>query len=482
MKQKRTGGTPPPRLRAGAPRSESAPAVVILAAGVGSRMRSSVPKVLHRMGGRALIHAVMDVASELSPAATVAVLGAGRERVEAALSGRPVTVAVQDPPLGTGDAVRQALPALKAHVGPVLILSGDVPLLRAQTLTALIALRREAALDLAFLTFRPPDAGAFGRVVRDKSGRVRGIVEAKNATAREAKIGEVNAGVYCFASDALARAVRALERDSKSGEYLLTDAVAFLASHGGRVDAIGVADWREAWGINTRRDLAEAEAIERGRALERALDAGATILDPQTARIGPLVRIDADAVLHPFVCLEGTTIIGAGAEVLPFTRIADSRVEPEAVVGPHSDVEGAVVGRNAHVGPFARLRPGTVLHEDVRIGNFVETKKAVFGRGAKASHLAYLGDAEIGAAANIGAGVITCNYDGVKKNRTEIGEGAFIGSDSQLVAPVTVGRGAYVAAGSTITKDVPAGGLAISREPQRTLEGWADRRKKKIPR
>lgn len=482
MKQKTTERTPPPRRRAGAPRSESAPAVVILAAGVGSRMRSSVPKVLHRMGGRALIHAVLDVAAELSPAATVAVLGAARERVEAELSGRPVTVAVQDPPLGTGDAVRQALPALKAHVGPVLILSGDVPLLRAETLAALIALRREADLDLAFLTFRPPEAGAFGRVVRDKSGRVRGIVEAKNATAREAKIEEVNAGVYCFASDALARAVGALERDSKSGEYFLTDAVAFLASHGGRVDAIGVGDWREAWGINTRRDLAEAEAIERGRAVERALDAGATILDPQTARIGPLVRIDADAVLHPFVCLEGATVIGAGAEVLPFTRIADSRVEPGAVVGPHSDVDGAVVGRNAHVGPFARLRPGTVLGEDVRIGNFVETKKAVFGRGAKASHLAYLGDAEIGAAVNIGAGVITCNYDGVKKNRTEIGEGAFIGSDSQLVAPVTVGRGAYVGAGSTITRDVPPGGLAISREPQRNIEGWADRRKKKIPR
>ncbi len=445
-------------------------------------MRSSVPKVLHRMGGRALIHAVLDVAAELSPAATVAVLGAGRERVEAALSGRPVTVAVQDPPLGTGDAVRHALPALKAHSGPVLILSGDVPLLRAETLAALIALRREADLDLAFLTFRPPEAGAFGRVVRDKSGRVRGIVEAKNATAREAKIREVNAGVYCFAADALARAVGALEKDSKSGEYYLTDAVAFLARYGGRVDAIGVADWREAWGINTRRDLVEAEAIERERALERAVDAGATVLDPQTARIGPLVRIDADAVLHPFVCLEGATEIGAGAEILPFTRIADSRVEAGAVVGPHSDVEGAVVGRNAHVGPFARLRPGTVLGEDVRIGNFVETKKAVFGRGAKASHLAYLGDAQIGAEANIGAGVITCNYDGVNKNRTEIGEGAFIGSDSQLVAPVTVGRGAYVGAGSTITKDVPAGGLAISREPQRNIEGWADRRKKKIPR
>ncbi|MEP6802508.1 MAG: bifunctional UDP-N-acetylglucosamine diphosphorylase/glucosamine-1-phosphate N-acetyltransferase GlmU [Acidobacteriota bacterium] len=459
--------------------ADSPPAVIILAAGVGSRMRSSIPKVLHRIGGRTLIEAVLDGAASLTPAATVAVLGVGRERVEAALAGRGVRVAVQDPPLGTGDAVRQALPALRSHRGPVVVLSGDVPLLRAETLSALAAFRREADLDLAFLTFRPPEAGAFGRVVRDRSGRVRGIVEAKNATAREAKIDEVNAGVYCFAFDALARAIEALERDPKSGEYFLTDAIGYLAKAGGRVDAIAVADWREAWGINTRRDLAEAEAIENARAVERALDSGATLIDPATARIGPLVRIEADAVLHPYVCLAGNTVIGGGAEVLSFTRIADSRLEPGAVVGAHCDLEGAVVGARAHVGPFARLRPGTVLGEDVRIGNFVETKKAVFGRGAKASHLSYLGDARVGAGANVGAGVITCNYDGKTKHETEIGEGAFIGSDSQLVAPVKVGPGAYVGAGSTITKDVPAGALAISREPQKNIEGWAGRRKTK---
>ena len=486
MKQRTTGGTKrrgegtrATRQRRQARAADAAPAVVILAAGVGSRMRSSIPKVLHRVGGRTLIEAVLDVAASLTPEAIVAVLGAGRERVEAALAGRGVRVVVQDPPLGTGDAVRQALPALRSHRGPVFVLSGDVPLLRADTLAALGAFRREADLDLAFLTFRPPEAGAFGRVVRDRSGGVRGIVEAKNATAREAKIDEVNAGVYCFAVEALARAVEALEKDPKSGEYFLTDAIGYLAKNGGRVDAIAVSDWREAWGINTRRDLAEAERIENARAVDRALDLGATLLDPATARIGPLVRIEADAVLHSYVCLAGTTVIGSGAEILPFTRIVDSRIEPGAVVGSHCDLEGAVVGARAHVGPFARLRPGTVLGEDVKIGNFVETKKAVFGRGAKASHLAYLGDAEIGAGANIGAGVITCNYDGEKKHRTEIGDGAFSGSDSQLVAPVKVGPGAYVGAGSTITKDVPAGALALSREPQKNVEGWAERRKAK---
>ncbi|MEP7132584.1 MAG: bifunctional UDP-N-acetylglucosamine diphosphorylase/glucosamine-1-phosphate N-acetyltransferase GlmU [Acidobacteriota bacterium] len=459
--------------------ADAAPAVVVLAAGVGSRMRSKIPKVLHRIGGRTLIEAVLDAASSLTPAATVAVLGARRELVEAALAGRGVAVAVQDPPLGTGDAVRQALPALKSHRGPVVVLSGDVPLLRGKTLAALLELRSGGDLDLAFLTFRPPEAGAFGRVVRDGKRRVRGIVEAKNATPAQAKIGEVNAGVYCFSADALARAVGALEKDPASGEFFITDAVAYLAKNGGRVDAIAVDDWREAWGINTRRDLARAEEIQNVRAVDRALDAGATLLDPTTARIGPLVTIEADAVIHPFVCLAGTTVIGSGAEVFPFTRIADSRVEPGAVIGAHCDLEGAVVGRGAHVGPFARLRPGTVLGEDVKIGNFVETKKAVFGRGAKASHLSYLGDAEIGARANVGAGVITCNYDGEKKHRTEIGEGAFIGSDSQLVAPVKIGPGAYVGAGSTVTKDVPAGALALSREPQKNVEGWAGRRKTK---
>ncbi|HEY6148809.1 MAG TPA: bifunctional UDP-N-acetylglucosamine diphosphorylase/glucosamine-1-phosphate N-acetyltransferase GlmU [Thermoanaerobaculia bacterium] len=474
MKKASRRGRRPSRPSGGDPR----PRIIVLAAGIGSRMRSSLPKVLHRVGGRPMLHAVLDTAETLSPVATVVVLGAARPRVEEALDGRRVSVATQDPPLGTGDAVRCALPAIGDEGGPVLVLSGDVPLLTAQTLSALLETRRAGELDLAFLSFRPPEPGAFGRVVRDSKGRVRRIVEARNATAREAKIGEVNAGVYCFAPEALARAIRALEKNPASGEYYLTDAVEILAA-GGRVEAIALEDWREAWGINTRGDLAAAEEIERRRAIERALDGGVTILDPATARIGPRVRIAPDAVIHPFVCLEGDTQIGEGCEVFSFTRIADSRLEAGSSAGPHSDVEGATLAARSHAGPYSRVRPGSELGEEVRIGNFVETKNAKIGRGTKALHLSYLGDAEIGAGVNIGAGVITCNYDGERKHHTKIGEGAFVGSDSQLVAPVAVGKGAYVGAGSTITKDVPAGGLAITRAPQKNIEGWAERRKAK---
>jgi bifunctional UDP-N-acetylglucosamine pyrophosphorylase/glucosamine-1-phosphate N-acetyltransferase len=440
-------------------------------------MRSSLPKVLHRIGGRTLLDAVLDTAEEIAPSRIVAVVGAGREKVEAALGGRPVTIVVQDPPRGTGDAARQALTALSTGTGPIVILSGDAPLLTSVTVAKLIEARHAKDLDLVLLTFRPPEAGDLGRVVRDSKGRVRRIVESRNASAREKRLTEANAGVYCFAAPALARAVAKLSRNPVNGEYYLTDVVEMLTSSGGSVEAIEAEDWREGWGINTRAELVAAEEIERRRSLERALDAGATIVDPATTRVGPKVRFEPDAVVHPFVCLEGTTVLEQGSEVLPFTRVVDSVLGPGAVVGPHCELEGAQVGTRARVGPFARLRPGTVLEEDVRVGNFVETKNAVLHAGARASHLTYLGDAEIGARANIGAGVITCNYDGEKKNHTSIGEEAFIGSDSQLVAPVTVGNGAWVGAGSTITRDVPDGALAVTRAPQQNVEGWVARRR-----
>ncbi|HEY1433791.1 MAG TPA: bifunctional UDP-N-acetylglucosamine diphosphorylase/glucosamine-1-phosphate N-acetyltransferase GlmU, partial [Thermoanaerobaculia bacterium] len=301
--------------------------------------------------------------------------------------------------------------------------------------------------------------------------------EAKNASARQKKIAEVNAGVYCFAPEALERALGRIERNPVSGEYYLTDAVAILAARRGKVEAVAAEDWREAWGVNTRRDLAAAEELERRRGVERALDAGVTVLDPATVRIGPLVTLAPDVVLHAFVCLEGKTALSEGCEVLSFTRLVDTRLARGAVIGPHCDAEGAVLGANAKVGPYARLRPGAILEEDVKVGNFVELKNSILRAGAKAQHLAYLGDADIGARSNIGAGVITCNYDGEKKHRTTVGEGAFIGTDTQLVAPVTVGKGAYVGAGTTVTRDVPDGALALSRAPQIVKEGWAARRK-----
>ncbi|HKD19644.1 MAG TPA: bifunctional UDP-N-acetylglucosamine diphosphorylase/glucosamine-1-phosphate N-acetyltransferase GlmU, partial [Thermoanaerobaculia bacterium] len=444
-----------------------------------SRMRSSLPKVLHRVAGRTLLEAVLDTAAGLSPSATVVVVGKDGGRLEAALEGRGARFALQDPPFGTGDACARGLEALGRGDGPVVVLAGDTPLLRTETLARLLALRREKGLDLVFLTFRPPDPGEFGRVVRDGRRRPRAIVEAKNATARQKKISEVNAGVYCFEPGALARALAKIERNPVSGEYYLTDAVAILAAAGGRVEAIEAEDWREAWGVNTRRDLAEAEELERRRGVERALDAGVTILDPASVRIGPRVALAPDVVLHPFVSLEGRTELSEGCEVLPFTRLVDTRVEAGAAIGPHCEAAEARIGARSRVGPFSRLRPGTVIGEDVRIGNFVEVKNSVLGKGAKAQHLAYLGDADVGAGANVGAGVITCNYDGEKKHRTSIGEGAFIGTDTQLVAPVSVGKGAYVGAGTTVTEDVPDGALALSRSPQVNKEGWATRRKAK---
>ncbi len=442
-------------------------------------MRSTLPKVLHRVGGRTLLEAVLDAAEGLSPSRTVVVLGAGRERVEQSLGARVVSYVVQDPPLGTGDAAARALSALGSEAGPVLVLSGDTPLLRTATLAALVERQARGDLDLVFLSFRPPDPADFGRVVRGAGSRVRRIIEAKNISPREQRIPEVNAGVYCFEAAALARAVAKLRRDESSGEYFLTDAVEILVREGGRVEAIEAEDWREAWGVNTRRDLAAAEEIEHRRRVERALDAGATVVDPATTRLGPRVTVEADAVLHPFISLEGETTVAEGAQVLSFTRIVDSTLAPGAVVGPHCELDGARIGAGSRVGPFARLRPGSVLEENVRVGNFVETKNTILHDGVKAQHLAYLGDAEIGARSNIGAGVITCNYDGAKKHRTSIGEGVFVGSDAQLVAPVTIGPGAYIGAGATVTEDVPAGALALSRVPQTNVEGWVERRKAK---
>lgn len=452
--------------------------MVVLAAGVGSRMRSALPKVLHRVAGRTLLEAVLDAASPLAPSRTVVVVGRDRDRIAAAVGGRDVVWAVQDPPLGTGDAVRRAREAL-GDGGPVVVLAGDTPLLRPETLARLVTLRRERELAVSFLTFRPPDPGEFGRVVRDRARRPTGIVEARNATARQKRIGEVNAGVYCFAPDALWRTLDRVARDPVSGEFYLTDTIAVLAKSGGRIAALEAEDWREAWGVNSRRDLAVAEELENRRGVERALDSGVTLLDPSSVRIGPRVTFADDVVLHPFVCLEGETAIGPGCEVLPFSRLFDTRMEDGSAIGPHCESEGARIGPRSRVGPYSRLRPGTVLEEDVRVGNFVETKNTVLRRGVKAQHLSYLGDADVGPGANIGAGVITCNYDGSRKSRTSVGERAFVGSDSQLVAPVTVGRGAYVAAGTTVTEDVPDGALAISRAAQVNKEGWVERRKAK---
>ena len=442
-------GRPSKKRRPASSRADR-PSVILLATGAGMNLRSSRPGVLHRVGGRTLLEAALETCSALSPARIVVVIGPARREIEDLLAGQPVTLLVQDPLAGTADAARRAIGALPKSTAAVVVLPADIPLLRAETVRALVQRQREGGLDLASLSFRAPEGNE-----------------------------SASAGVYCFAMRALRRVLEGLAgAGRRAAEADLSDAADLLEAEGS-IEAVEAEDWREAWGVRSRRDLAAAEEMLRRMAIERALDDGATVIDPNTTRIGPHVVVEPDAVIHPFVCLEGKTVLAEGSEVLPFSRVADTVVGPRAVVGPHSDVEGARIGPRSRVGPFARVRPGTILEEDVRVGNFVETKKVVLKRGAKASHLTYLGDAEVGEETNVGAGVITCNYDGVKKNRTTIGKGAFIGSGSQLVAPVTVGDGAWVGAGSTITEDVPAGALALTRAPQTTSEGWVERRKNK---
>jgi len=432
-----------------------------MAAGAGTRMNSDLPKVLHRVAGRAMLDAVLDEAEKLDPERVVVVVGHGREKVAPHLEGRArVSVAVQDPPRGTGDAVSRALTLLEGAGGPIMVLSGDTPLITAASLRLLLDHFGRAKMAAVLFSARPDDAGGLGRIVRRK-GRFAGIVEVRDATPAQKKIGEINAGIYCFDAAALRKGLRGIDDDNAAGEFYLTDAVTALVSARARVEAIEIPDHREAMGVNSRRELAFADAVERRRGAERLIDQGATLLDPETTLVGPYVSAARDVVIHPFVVLEGRTRLAAGCEIKSFCDLNDS-----------------VVGARTTVGPFARLRPGTVLDEDVRVGNFVETKKAHLKKGAKASHLSYLGDTEIGEDANIGAGTITCNYDGEKKNFTRIGRGAFIGSDSQLVAPVEIGDGAYVGAGSTITKNVPSESLAISRGSQRNIEGWARKRKR----
>ena len=434
-----------------------------MAAGAGTRMNSDLPKVLRRVAGRPMIDAVLDEAQKLAPRPVVVVVGHLRERVLAHLKGRDgeLRFAVQDPPRGTGDAVRRAMPQIGDAEGPVLVLSGDTPLLTAASLRFLLAhhLRKRAVVSL--FTARPEEPGSLGRIVR-RRGKLSRIVEVKDAGPEELAIGEVNAGIYCFDRQALAKGLKSLTDRNAAGEFYLTDAVTALIRSGARVEAVELADPREAMGVNSPRELALADAVERRRGAERLIDEGATILDPETTLVGPYVSAARDVVIHPFVVLEGRTRLAEGCEIKSFC-----------------DLNDAVVGARTTVGPFARLRPGSVLEEDVRVGNFVEVKKARLRRGAKASHLSYLGDAEIGEGANIGAGTITCNFDGEKKNFTRIGKDAFIGSDTQLVAPVEVGDGAYVGAGSTITKSVPPGALAISRGTQRNIDGWARRKKRR---
>ena len=456
--------------------------VVILAAGLGTRMKSSTIKILHRAAGRPIVEYVLDLASGLSDTPPVMVIGHQREEVQKAI-GERARYAIQDQQLGTGHAVLQTAQILESGgmTGKrVLVLSGDVPLTRPETLQSLVEEHDRSGNALTLVTMKLSDPGSYGRIVREKSGNVAKIVEAKDATPEEKRIDEVNAGIYLFDARYLFENLRGLSNENAQGEYYLTDLLALLRGKGQRVGALVVADPVEALGVNSRADLAAVEAEIQRRVVTRLMNEGVTFRNPGTVVIDSTVTIGADTVIYPFVTLEGTTSIGSGCVIEPGVHLIDVRVGNNVHVKTGTVADDVDIADDAAVGPYSHLRPGTKLGRHVKVGNFVETKKAVFGEGAKASHLSYIGDAEVGADVNIGAGTITCNYDGVNKNKTILEDGVFIGSDTQLVAPVRVGRGAYVGAGSTITKDVPPDSLALSRTPQKVIEGWATKRREEM--
>jgi bifunctional UDP-N-acetylglucosamine pyrophosphorylase/glucosamine-1-phosphate N-acetyltransferase len=451
---------------------------VILAAGKGTRMRSGRAKVLHEAAGLSLLERVLRTAEAVSASPITVVVGHQAEAVQASAGGRTLGFARQDPPLGTGHALLAARDAVAAHrERTLLVLNGDLPLLRPQTLTALLEEHRKRRAAATLLSVILDEPGAYGRVVRDESGAVRAVVEARDASPEVRAIREINAGVYAFEVEPLLAALEGLRPQNAQGEYYLTDVVGLLVSAGRSVAAVAAEDASEGLGVNT---LAELAAVSRRLWLRRAdevMDAGATLEDPETTWIGADAVVEPDAVIRPFTLLEGRTHIATGAVVGPFARLVNSEVGPRAHVLDHCLLRECRVEAEASIGPFAHLRPETVVGPHAKVGNFVELKKTHLGEGSKAPHLSYLGDATIGPKVNVGAGTITCNYDGFAKHQTRIESGAFIGSNSTLVAPLTVGEGAYVAAGSVLTEDAPAQSLTLGRARQVVKEGWARRRR-----
>jgi len=454
-------------------------AAVVLAAGKGTRMKSRRAKLLHEACGRPLGWYPVKRALEAGADPVVVVVGHQADEVRSALSawlpGAPLRFAVQAEQLGTAHAVLAAREALAGHRGRIAIVSGDTPLLRAETLRAVVDAGAGAALALGTMTLDSPRG--YGRLVRDGRGRPARVVEERDATEAERAIREVNAGLYCADAAFLWEALSRVGSANAQREFYLTDLVAMAAAGPGAV-AVPVAA-EEAAGVNDREELARAARALTARTASALMRAGVTIEDPARFDCDEGIEIGADTVIEPDVRLRGRTRIGAGCRIGQGSVLQDAVLGDDVAVRPYTLVEDARVGRGAVLGPFARLRPGTELAEEVHVGNFVETKKARLGKGAKANHLTYLGDAEIGEGVNVGAGTITCNYDGEKKHPTRIGAGAFIGSDSILVAPIAIGDGAYVGAGSVVTKDVPPGALAVGRAQQVTKEGWVAARRAK---
>lgn len=442
--------------------------IVILAAGQGTRMRSALPKVLHPVAGKSMLGHVIDTARQLSPRKIHVVIGHGAELVRERLAADDVDFVLQAEQLGTGHAVAQALPHIEAD--KVLILYGDVPLTQVETLSRLLAQASDSQLGL--LTVNLADPTGYGRIIRDEAGIVQAIVEHKDASEAQRAIREGNTGILAVPGKRLGDWLGRLSNSNAQGEYYLTDVIAMAVADGLVVATETAQEEMEVLGANDRIQLAQLERYYQQRAARRLMTQGVTLLDPARFDLRGEVTVGRDVQIDINVILEGKVVIEDGVQIGANCVIKNSILRRGAIVKANSHLEGAELGEGADCGPFARLRPGAKLGAKAHVGNFVELKNAVLGEGAKAGHLSYLGDAEIGARTNIGAGTITCNYDGANKFKTVMGEDVFIGSNSSLVAPVTLGDGATTGAGSTVTQDVPANGLAVGRAKQRNIEGW----------
>jgi len=451
-------------------------AAVILAAGKGTRMQSECPKVLHQIAGRPLAAYPLRLAQELGCESTVMVIGHESERVRQSFAGDEVIFIEQRQQLGTGHALQVAQAGLKDFHGTILLLCGDVPLLRRQTLENMLCEHVNAQADVSVLTSIVDNPAGYGRIVRN-GAEIEGIVEHKDASEGQREIKEINTGIYAFSAPLAFELIQQLSNDNAQGEYYLTDIISLARQRGGKVLAATLDDASEAMGINDRVQLAQAAKLLRVRINHAHMVAGVTMVDPDTTYIDDAVTIGADTTIHPGAHIRGNTSIGKNCVIETGVVIDGCTIADNSYIKAGSALEESQLGEYSTVGPMAHLRPGTVLCGNNKIGNFVETKKAVIGQRSQASHLTYIGDAELGRDVNLGCGTITCNYDGVNKYKTTIEDDVFVGSDTQLIAPVTIGRNSLIGAGSTITKDVPADALALSRTEQRIIAGWRKRKK-----
>lgn len=452
-------------------------AAVILAAGQGTRMKSSQPKVLHEIAGQPLVAWPVGLARRLDCATIAVVVGHGSDAVRDRLDSDDLQFPVQAEQLGTGHALLSAEESLRGFSGTVLLLCGDVPLLQQETLQQLLDLHHTETAAVTVLTALVDDPYGYGRILRD-GDRVRAIVEEKDASATERTIREINSGIYAFEAPYVFDALRKVGRDNAQGEYYLTDIVAAACADGRIVCALQAGSIEEVQGINDRVQLAAAARVIRLRLNAELMRQGATLIDPEITYVDAGVQVGNDTIIHPNVALRGTTVIGNNCIIDSGAVITDCEIGDRVHIKPGSVMTESKVGDGGAIGPMAHLRPGTILVGDNKIGNFVETKKAYLGQGSQASHLTYIGDAEVGNNVNFGCGTITCNYDGRDKHKTVVEDDVFVGSDTQFIAPVHVGRNSVIAAGSTITKDVPPDSLAIARTEQHNVEGWAKKKKK----